>query len=1125
MPEPRICTSLALATPCCLQSNVPLIFVPLYPFPPRPPSALSPLHLLCPRRRSSAHPLLVHLGVMAAAAAPPHLFISPNTSKTTTLRLDSDNAFTWTLSTVWAPPHVQSLVSNLSPSAVSVPGNLLSDLASQLPDPFIADNNLAPIFSDIERASFLYKTTFTVDPSSDLSSASPPTFLSLEGLDTIALVALNDRTILHADNAFHPHAVYLPPAALRHGENSLSIHFSSIHTALELRASTHRYKEWNDPVGGISRVRTPQFAAGWDWAPRLLACGIIRPVSITVCPAARVVDVACKQHISLGADANDVVPTSVRLAFTVDVAAFGSTDTQTPLLAQPAQSPAQHSELPQNEERNITVTCTLVPRGSQCPSDAISAHEASARRNGEGGGGGGDENNVADGSGHALPSKQMVTLGAVAGGGAVRTASGHSRADSVSKGAPWWDCYKACPGVASLRFEGALTVNDPKLWWPNGMGEQYLYDVIVEVHVVARPGDAHRASLPASESGESGGIGDGRFVVADAKTVQVGLRKLELILEPMPHLDMHGHGKEGSGTPRRSNINLAEAAEGIDDENESFMFAVNGRRFFAKGANCVPLRVYYAITTGEEYEDLVQSACEANMNMLRVWGGGVYEREEFYDVCDRYGILLWHDFMFACALYPGDEEFVESCKREAQYQVARLRNRACMALWCGNNELEQVPQDIAATEERKAAYERLFYRVLRDVVRQDAGGVPYWPSSPHNPAGYENGFNNPIAGDTHFWDVWHARKPVEAYLAHRSRFCSEFGMQSYLSASGARRFAGNAKGALNTFGRIMEAHQKNASGNLIIQEYCQRLFRMPRDFSAMSYQSQLNQMICMRTGVEHFRRSWPYCAGALYWQLNDCWPCFSWSSLEYGGNWKALHYAAKRFFNPLLVSVVHHGSESVGVCNVVNLDEDTGLFSVFGTFDGTEREIDAVLTWSLVNIQSGAALAREEIGCCLFRDKSGLLSEIDVRTLGGKLDGREVVMRVELASKCGRWASRATGWLCSPRFCELPDAKVRAAVERFEGGEGECSAVVRVESDVFAPFVEVAVAEAMDDRGANVGSVERYRRPKRVKFSDNYFDVFGGESVAVEVWVGEAMERGAFERMLSCRSLVNSYMD
>jgi beta-mannosidase len=376
-------------------------------------------------------------------------------------------------------------------------------------------------------------------------------------------------------------------------------------------------------------------------------------------------------------------------------------------------------------------------------------------------------------------------------------------------------------------------IENPQLWWPHGQGAQPLYRIDIEV---ARP--------------------DGALIGRWIR--RIGLRSIAL--------DRHA-----------------------DAWGESFQFVVNGRPVFAKGANWIPAHSFVAGLTRADYERDLRSAVEAHMNMVRVWGGGIYESEDFYDLCDELGLLVWQDFMFACTLYPADDAFVDSSRAEAEFQVRRLRHRACLALWCGNNEVFGCnAETLVADRKRLADYGKLFHRALPAAVAAVDGVTSYWPSSPWRgdvDAGFPAGERR---GDTHYWDVWHARKPAKEYENYAFRFVSEFGMQSFASPETQAGFCPPTDA--NVFGPTMTNHQKNRFGNQIILDYVSRQYRYPKDQNALIYLSQLNQAECMRVGVEHYRRSMPRCMGALYWQLNDCWPVASWSSLEFTGQWKALHH-------------------------------------------------------------------------------------------------------------------------------------------------------------------------------------------------------------------------------------------
>ena len=291
--------------------------------------------------------------------------------------------------------------------------------------------------------------------------------------------------------------------------------------------------------------------------------------------------------------------------------------------------------------------------------------------------------------------------------------------------------------------------------------------------------------------------------------------------------------------------------------------------------------------------------------MLRVWGGGIYEEERFYDLCDRYGILVWQDFIFSCSVYPLDDAaFLENVQVEVVENIRRLRHRASLALWCGNNEMEWGWVDWGWTEpeleDLKAAYHKFFHTTLLAWCQAEDPDRAYWPSSPSSDTPFEDP-NGQIQGDSHYWDVWHGRKPFTAYRQQFPRFMSEFGFQALPPLETIRTYADEADWNMTSY--VMEQHQKNDSGNSLMVGQMLDTFRLPKDFSSLVYLSMVLQAEGIRYGVEHWRRHPERVAGILYWQLNDCWPVASWSSLDYFGRWKALHYTARRFFAPLLLSI------------------------------------------------------------------------------------------------------------------------------------------------------------------------------------------------------------------------------
>lgn len=389
-----------------------------------------------------------------------------------------------------------------------------------------------------------------------------------------------------------------------------------------------------------------------------------------------------------------------------------------------------------------------------------------------------------------------------------------------------------------------LVIADPVLWWPAGQGAQVLHDLVL--------------------------TGGGARVVK-----RIGLRDLKLVSEP-------------------------------DAAGRSFGVQVNGRAVFAKGANWIPADALFGRITVEGVRALLQSAVDANMNMLRVWGGGRYEPDWYYDLCDELGLMVWQDFMFACHLYPSTPEFLADVDAEVRDVVARISHHACIALWCGDNELigalTWFPESRADRDRYLVNYDRL-NRTVEAALHETLPGANWWPSSPSpGPLAFGDAWHDDSSGDMHFWSVWHEGRDFDHYRDVSPRFCSEFGFQSYPSLTAIARFADPKD--WNIASPVMESHQKNPGGNARIAETMFRYFRFPVDFANFVYVSQVQQGLAIKTAVTHWRSLKPHCQGTLYWQLNDTWPVCSWSGLDHGGNWKLLHHMAARFYAPVTVVAV-----------------------------------------------------------------------------------------------------------------------------------------------------------------------------------------------------------------------------
>ena len=430
------------------------------------------------------------------------------------------------------------------------------------------------------------------------------------------------------------------------------------------------------------------------------------------------------------------------------------------------------------------------------------------------------------------------------------TSGNKGRARSAERGSPQQKVHlEAGMNHVSIPFD----IAKPDRWYPNGYGAQALYKFA--------------ATVRRGKTAE------------DHAQVRTGLRSLELRRQP-------------------------------DQWGKSFEFVVNGIPIFAKGANVIPFDSFPPRVTPEVHRKILQSAKDAHMNMVRAWGGAYYETDDFYDICDELGILVWQDFMFGGAMVPGDLPFQENVREEVIEQVKRLRDHPSLALWNGNNEVEtgwqywgdrQAFKESISPPQRERVWQDylvLFHDIIKSVVKEYGDGTAYWPSSPSsnfepNPDGQSN-------GDMHYWTVWHALAPITDYTKQFPRFMSEYGFQSFPEMRTIRQFA--APNDLDLLSPVMQEHQKNVGGNERIRTYMLREYREPKDFESFIYVSQVLQAEAIKVGAEHLRRQRPRVMGSLYWQLNDCWPVASWASIDYYGRWKALQYYARRFYNDLLVS-------------------------------------------------------------------------------------------------------------------------------------------------------------------------------------------------------------------------------
>ena len=528
------------------------------------------------------------------------------------------------------------------------------------------------------------------------------------------------------------------------------------------------------------------------------------------------------------------------------------------------------------------------------------------------------------------------------------------------------------PDGRTFSGEGAVcrvTIPDPQLWWPAGLGEQPLY----RVEVCALCG--------------------GR--IADRWTRRIGLRTL---------------------TVRREK----------DEWGESFCHRVNGVDVFAMGADYIPEDNLLPRVNRERTRRLLEDAKAAHMNTIRVWGGGYYPGDDFYDLCDELGLMVWQDFMFACAMYDLSDRFEENVRAEFTDNVRRLRHHASLALWCGNNEIESfIPGGRWVRSQKEVAdYIKLYEYILPKLLKEEDPQTFYWPSSPSSGGSFDNP-GDERRGDCHYWAVWHGLKPFTDYRNHCFRYTSEFGFQSFPCMATIESFT--EPGDRNVFSYVMEKHQRNASANGKIAEYLSQTYLYPSDLDRFVYASQLLQAQAMQYGVEHWRRHRGECMGALVWQLNDCWPVVSWSSIDYHGRWKALHYYEKRFFAPVLISCQEEGVLSQDT-NVNAEPFDLKKTARLNISNETPNAFAGTAKWALRRPDASVI----EEGCIDVH-----VPALSAVWLGDALDfskhdTRGCYFSYRLEDECGKTVGEGSALFCPPKHFRFEDPQLEVRIEGDE---------------------------------------------------------------------------------------------
>ncbi|MGN0771595.1 MAG: glycosyl hydrolase 2 galactose-binding domain-containing protein [Christensenellales bacterium] len=583
------------------------------------------------------------------------------------------------------------------------------------------------------------------------------------------------------------------------------------------------------------------------------------------------------------------------------------------------------------------------------------------------------------------------------------------------------------------KSEHKFVIEQPMLWQPNGYCEdrrqQPLYKVDVEVSA------------------------DGKVV--DAQSKSIGLRTI-----------------------------LLDTSN--DQYGSNFRFVVNGVPTFCKGANWIPADSFINRITKETLQQYVEIAAESGFNMIRVWGGGYYETDEFYDLCDKYGIMVWQDFAYACQPYPFfDDEFLDNTLREVEYNVKRLRHHASLALWCGNNEIEVMSTAWLYKVKYVEWTEKYFYHILPEQLRKFDQVTPYIAGTPIGSA-HNKDVGSDSVGDTHLWAVWHGLQDLTYYRTRNTRFCSEFGFESLPDIKTIRKFADPSDYSLDS--KVFTAHQKCASGNKKMQFYIASNYRLPAKFEDYIYLSQLCQAECVKDATEHWRRNTGRCNGSLYWQFNDCWPVCSWAGLDYYRNYKALQYECKKFFAPVIVSL-ENDKKGVGVYVINDTDRavDVKVRIMLTTFDGNvvfEQELTATVDsidkvmlrrYDIKQLKKTANLKRCVFVAYLYRNgrQECIKTVLFGREKNLKLPQSDVDMQIEVADGVAKISLASKRYV---RKLALTSNSVQAPFSDnfFDLLPGETK-------EVYLPVKDMSVQQVRDD--ITMCDVSRIK-PKAGRLSD-----------------------------------------
>lgn len=572
-----------------------------------------------------------------------------------------------------------------------------------------------------------------------------------------------------------------------------------------------------------------------------------------------------------------------------------------------------------------------------------------------------------------------------------------------------------------------FSIDNPELWWSNGLGKPYLYHFKIK-------------------------LSDGKNILDQTK-VRTGIRTIEVVNKK-------------------------------DDAGESFYFKLNGVDVFIKGANYIPQHSFVTEVKNDDYNDLILQAKESNLNMLRVWGGGIYEYDIFYDLCDENGLLVWQDMMFACAMYPGDSSFIDRVKSEVQQQAIRLRNHPSLALWCGNNEIDegwnnwgwqkQYEYTAADSLEIWNNYQKLFKDVIPEILSQTDSGRFYWPSSPQYGWGRAQSLTH---GDSHYWGVWWGMEPFETYTKKVGRFASEYGFQAFPEKSTIQKMARPEEWMLDS--ETLKCHEKHPAGFQTIKTYMQREYKIPEKLDDYIYISQLLQAYGIKTAIEAQRNAKPICMGTLYWQFNDCWPVVSWSGMDYYHNKKALQFFVKKAYNDLLVTLT---------------DNEKNI--TVRVISDRNKVVTSRLELQLIDFK-GKVRWEEKRSVTIKPGMNKLIENVDKRLILADESQHKSMVFVAKVFVDDQLVSQNLLYFKKPKDLALEDPGISYEIIKQPGGVEIKLSTKQLAKNVFISF------ENCDSRD--------------VQLSDNFFDLLPGTTVSIFAKTNEPIEN--LKNMIQIKTL------